>query len=283
MEGLQTRVLDALQPYIALSRSANSPRAATDLISQATSATNTYVFAELLNTPNVQSLRKASPEHASYLKLLEIFAWGTWQDYSVTPGLPTLNNAQQQKLRLLSLLPFAASTQPLTYANIQSSLGIDSARALESLVIRATYVGLLTAKLSPRTQLVHISSTSPLRDLPPGSVPRLLSSLDDWDTRCDSVLGDIESQIQSIRARALQRRQLELEQETALESAIAKTVKLQSAKRAADGTAEPRTDGGAGSQEPMDLDEIGHGGARAGAGQRKTARTKFNGATRRFG
>jgi len=76
----QTKALNALEPFLALSKSATSPRAASDLISQATSAPNTYVFAELLQTPNIQNLRR-SVEYSSYLTLLEIFAWGTWEDY----------------------------------------------------------------------------------------------------------------------------------------------------------------------------------------------------------
>jgi COP9 signalosome complex subunit 7 len=76
----QTRALNALEPFLALSKSANSPRAAADLVSQATSAQNTYVFAELLQTPNIQALRQIA-EYAKYLTLLEIFAWGTWADY----------------------------------------------------------------------------------------------------------------------------------------------------------------------------------------------------------
>lgn len=76
----QTKALNALEPFLALSKSATSPRAASDLIVQATSAPNTYVFAELLQTPNIQNLR-TSEEHGPYLALLEIFAWGTWADY----------------------------------------------------------------------------------------------------------------------------------------------------------------------------------------------------------
>lgn len=83
----QTRALNALEPFLALSKHANSPRAAADLITQATSAPNTYVFAELLQTPNIQSLL-GSEEYASYLTLLEIFAWGTWGDYKGTIRLP---------------------------------------------------------------------------------------------------------------------------------------------------------------------------------------------------
>lgn len=89
MDLLQQKALNALESFIVLSKSATSPRAATDLITQATSAPNTYVFAELLQTPNIQNLRTAAPEHACYVTLLEIFAWGTWSDYTCSsPALP---------------------------------------------------------------------------------------------------------------------------------------------------------------------------------------------------
>ena len=81
----QLRALNALESYLALSKTANSPRAAADVITQATSAPNTYVFAELLRSPNIQALRQSS-DHAGYLRLLEIFAWGTWGDYQRESG-----------------------------------------------------------------------------------------------------------------------------------------------------------------------------------------------------
>ena len=84
MDPAQQKALNALEPYILLSKSATSPLAAVDLINQATSAPNTYIFAELLQTPNIQSLRTASSEYARYYTLLEIFCWGTWKDYECT-------------------------------------------------------------------------------------------------------------------------------------------------------------------------------------------------------
>ena len=76
----QTRALNALEPFIVLSKSATSPRAAVDLITQATSAPNTYVFAELLQQPNVQALQ-GNEQFGGLYELLKIFAWGTWEDY----------------------------------------------------------------------------------------------------------------------------------------------------------------------------------------------------------
>jgi COP9 signalosome complex subunit 7 len=85
MDQTHARALEALQPFVALatSNSPTSPRFVASIITNATSAPQTYVFAELLETPTIQSL--AAPdtlaEYKGYLKLLEIFAWGTWQEY----------------------------------------------------------------------------------------------------------------------------------------------------------------------------------------------------------
>lgn len=85
MDQTHVRALEALQPFIHLanSNSATSPRFIANLITNATSSPQTYVFAELLETETVQAL--ASPdtpaEYQAYLKLLQIFAWGTWQEY----------------------------------------------------------------------------------------------------------------------------------------------------------------------------------------------------------
>lgn len=85
MDQTHARALEALQPFVHLanSNSATSPRYVANIITNATSNPHTYVFAELLETETVQAL--ASPhtpaEYQGYLKLLQIFAWGTWQEY----------------------------------------------------------------------------------------------------------------------------------------------------------------------------------------------------------
>lgn len=92
MDQTHTRALDALQPFIHLARSssASSPRFVANLITNATSNPQTYVFAELLELPNVQALRSPDTptEFKGYLKLLEIFAWGTWQEYQGKRAFP---------------------------------------------------------------------------------------------------------------------------------------------------------------------------------------------------
>ncbi|KAL8694611.1 MAG: hypothetical protein Q9218_000793 [Villophora microphyllina] len=233
MDPVQQKALNALESFILLSKSASSPRSATDLVNQATSAPNTYVFAELLQTPNITALKTSSAEYTLYYTLLEIFAWGTWTDYSfltdavisATPNLPQLSVPQAHKLRQLSLLSLSSSPSTLTYSHLQSALSLPSVRALEDLVISAVYAGLITAKLDPRSQRVDVSSVSPLRDLRPGKVPQLISTLNTWDARCVLVLEELETQVAEVKAKALERRKREQRDEAAVEKLVAQSEK----------------------------------------------------------
>ncbi|KAH6608955.1 hypothetical protein Trco_002301 [Trichoderma cornu-damae] len=200
----QTKALNALEPFLALSKSATSPRAAADLVARATSAPNTFVFAELLQTPQIQALA-ASPEFTSYLTLLQIFSYGSYGTYHETPNLPALNDAQILKLRQLSLLSLASDRSSLSYDALQKALGLSSAREVEDLVITAIFAGLLHATLDPARQAIQVLSIAPLRDLAPGTIPDMISALQNWAGRCQSALGDLEQQIQSIREAAAAR------------------------------------------------------------------------------
>ena len=283
----QTKALNALEPFLALSKSATSPRAASDLVVQATSAPNTYVFAELLQTPNIQNLRN-SEEHAQYLTLLEIFAWGTWADYKGTfsttsitinkdtdsiparPELPELSAQQHQKLLLLSLLPLSHSHATLTYTHLLHALDLPSPRALEELITSAIYAGLLTATLDPARSLVSVTSLAPLRDLAPGSLPALQQTLSTWSQRCSAALADLEAQAEKVKADAVQREKLRRKKERAVE------VQLSDEKGAGKRGAETRG-GYAADEDAMDIDQEG-GSGRVTRGSKRGA-----GGQERFG
>lgn len=93
MDHTHTRAIEALQSFIHLaqSNSASSPRFVANLITNATSSPQTYVFSELLELPAVQALRASETpdEFKGYLTLLEIFAWGTWEQYHGKNPTPT--------------------------------------------------------------------------------------------------------------------------------------------------------------------------------------------------
>lgn len=203
----QTRALAALAPFLALAKSATSPRAAADLVTQATSANGTYVFAELLAQPNIAALR-SDPKYGAHHALLEVFAWGTWETYTAAPDLPALSDAQTLKLRLLSLLSYAAERPgDLGYAPLARRLGLAPAAPLdlEHLVTTAIYHDLAAATLDPAQQIVRIASVAPLRDLAPGSVGAMLADMAAWSGRCDAVLADLEAEIASVKRDAATR------------------------------------------------------------------------------
>ena len=67
-----------LEQFLLLAKSAKGP-AAVELIKKALEAPGVYVFGELLQTECVKDLA-AGPD-AGYVKLLELFAYGSFSDY----------------------------------------------------------------------------------------------------------------------------------------------------------------------------------------------------------
>jgi len=43
---------------------------------------------------------------------------------------------------------------------------------------------------------------APLRDLPPGSIPSLIQTLDVWSAQCTATLSALESQIEEVKSKA---------------------------------------------------------------------------------
>ncbi|RMZ80987.1 hypothetical protein DV738_g2500, partial [Chaetothyriales sp. CBS 135597] len=236
MDHTQAKALAALQPFIHLAVTTKnaSDRVVADLITRATSAPGTYVFTELLQLPVIQRLRTPDrpTEYQAYLTLLELFSWGTYEEYKNTPNLPALNEAQTVKLRQLSLLSLASPFLPatatrsgpatLSYRSLISALSLPDASALESLVTSASYASLLSASLSPTSSppAVHIHSVSPVRDLRPQSLPALLAILSTWSSRCDSVATSLQANIDTIKATARARNTLAAARQSRVDAAV---------------------------------------------------------------
>ncbi|EGY17298.1 ACOB protein [Verticillium dahliae VdLs.17] len=205
----QTKALNALEPFLALSKSASSPRAAADLVTRATSNPNTFLFTELLQTPQIQSLAQ-SAEHAAYLTLLRIFSYGTYADYQ-----------RQQQHSPSSPWPATAPISPTPVSN-PLCLCPDT-RALEALVTSAIYAGLIQATLDPARQHAHVTALDPLRDLAPDSIPALSDALLPWSDRCAATLHDIDAETAAIRAEAARRQRHASAREERLAELVAET------------------------------------------------------------
>ncbi|KAJ4394120.1 hypothetical protein N0V93_003337 [Gnomoniopsis smithogilvyi] len=186
----QTKALNALEPFLALTKSATSSRAAADLIDRATKAPGTYIFTSLLNSAPIAALANSqnSTDRAWHTHLT-IFSHGLYSTY-------------------------------LTYPRLLAHLGLTSARELEDVVISAVYAGVLTARLNPARQEVQVSSVAPLRDVPPPTIPSLVAVLQQWSARCDATLAELERNMATIRAEAATALERKREAESSVEAAV---------------------------------------------------------------
>lgn len=126
------------------------------------------------------------------------------------------------KLRLLSLLTLSVTVKHLTYENLMKALSLSNPADLESLVTTAIYSSLLTARLSPASSppTVNVTSVAPLRDVKPQSLSKMISVLADWESRCGSVISDIEAEIENIKANAEKEKVKERARAAAFEKAL---------------------------------------------------------------
>ncbi|TFK96286.1 hypothetical protein BDV98DRAFT_536786, partial [Pterulicium gracile] len=182
-----------LEPFLLMAKSMKGAGAA-KLVQDATSAPGVFVFAELLEMPNVVELSK-NPQHAPFYNLLELFAYRTYQDYlEHKDQLPPLNPAQIAKLKHLSIVSMASERRVIPYADLQTALSTPTIRDLEDLIIDAIYLSLLTAHLDHSSHTLTIHSLSS-RDVHPSSIPSLLYALEDWARTTGMVVGALEEKI----------------------------------------------------------------------------------------
>lgn len=147
---------------------------------------------------------------------------GKHSDCSAIPNLPPLNDQQAEKLRLLSLLTLATNHVPLTYDAVMKSLSLPDHGALESLVTKAIYSSLITARLSPATAppTIYVTSTAPLRDVRPQTITSMISVLAEWQERCGDVIKGIDAEIVKIKSDATERRAKEKSKAFLIENSL---------------------------------------------------------------
>ncbi|KAM0750157.1 hypothetical protein T439DRAFT_343087 [Meredithblackwellia eburnea MCA 4105] len=158
-----------LEPYVLLAKSARGA-AATALINQAISAPGVYVFSELLAIPSIKDLA-TNEQHSKGYRLLELFAYGNWLDYtSNRESYPTLTKPQETKLKHLTVLSLASESRVIPYAHLQKTLELTSIPELEDLLIDAFYSNVLRGRLDQKECRLEVISGLG-RDVRPSSVP----------------------------------------------------------------------------------------------------------------
>lgn len=114
--------------------SAQKGTALGSVILEATSHPSLFAFSEILALPTVAELE--GTENSVYLKVLQLFAHGTWSDYrSNCSSLPQLVPDQVLKLKQLTVLTLAETNKVLPYDELMMELDVTNVRELEDFLI----------------------------------------------------------------------------------------------------------------------------------------------------
>ncbi|KAK0228745.1 hypothetical protein IW262DRAFT_1446280 [Armillaria fumosa] len=213
---LGTKFPARLEPFLLMAKSMKGAAAA-KLIQDATSAPGVFVFAELLDLPNILELEK-SEQHRKFLSLLQLFAYRTYQDYlQHRDELPPLNQAQIIKLKHLSIVSMATEKRILPYSDLLKALDMPTVRELEDLIIDAIYLDILRGKLDQKEGQLEVEYTMG-RDLEPGKLESVLAALQDWAAATSSVLATLDSKIVQISSETTAAKKRQEEYELVLQS-----------------------------------------------------------------
>lgn len=173
---------------------------------------STYVFGELLDISSVKEL--SNTEYAPYLTLLDIFAYGTYQDYKKqksTLMLPELSEQMLIKLKYLSIVSLARFHRHIPYDVLMKELDMSTIRELEDLLIEAIYADVikgllffvyfnfhfiiyLAGTMDQESKLLEVDETIS-RDVKEEDFQTITNILNEWCRNCDNMLINIEQQI----------------------------------------------------------------------------------------
>lgn len=168
-------------------------QALVEIIQQALDFVDTFVFAELLDCPNVVAL-EATP-YAPYLHVLRIFSQGTYLDYlNKKEHLPELSIPQKKKLQYLTIVTLANKMKRIPYDILLKELNVNNVRDLEDLIIEAIYSDVVTGELDQESGYLEVDWTVG-RDVGPNDVNNMIDTLQQWCDSCESVLSTVQARI----------------------------------------------------------------------------------------
>ncbi|GAA5967038.1 hypothetical protein JCM3765_003686 [Sporobolomyces pararoseus] len=238
-QGPKFGVPSKLEPFTLLAKSARGAGAA-NLISQAVSAPGVFVFSELLQIQSIKELA-TNEQHVKQYKLLELFAYGTWNDYKAARiEYPTLTLEQEFKLKQLTILSLASQTRTLPYSTLLSTLELSSVPELEDLLIESIYSNIFSGRLDQKSQQFEILSSLG-RDVKPittttftsemdleeeeeeGSTPSvggeapsissLLNSLTNWEKKIENLLKSLDQILLTLNSNSINQSNKSLQHE----------------------------------------------------------------------
>uniref|UniRef100_A0A6M2DS68 Putative cop9 signalosome complex subunit 7a n=1 Tax=Xenopsylla cheopis TaxID=163159 RepID=A0A6M2DS68_XENCH len=181
-----------LEQFVLLAKTAKGA-ACLELIKQVLEAPGVHVFGELLDMPNIKELENGP--HEKCFKTLNLFAYGTYKQYLANKSeFLDLTAIMCKKLQHLTIVSLAIKNKCISYNLLLEELHIANVRDLEDLIIEAIYADIIHGKLDQKHKLLEVDYAIG-RDIRPGDVSLIVSTLQEWCDSCETVLACIETQI----------------------------------------------------------------------------------------
>lgn len=188
------KTINPLEPFLLLAKNARGAAAA-QLIQQVTEAPNVFTFGELLNMEGISQL-EGNETYAKEWKLLQLFTFGTYTDYIENKdNLPSLNDVQLKKLRLLTIASLASAAKHVPYSLLMKNLALSKLREVEDHIIEAIYSDIIKGKLNQKEERLEVDTVIG-RDIQPQMIDNIISILDSWRVNCETAMSSLEAQIQ---------------------------------------------------------------------------------------
>jgi COP9 signalosome complex subunit 7 len=190
-----------------------------------------YSFSELFELPVISKLQN-DPNYSSYYRLLELFAYQTYQYYIGIKikvlqiecillynyyffsfvvnknNYPQLSQVAITKLKQLTIVSLAKKCSKIPYKKLFEHLQIDNIRELEDLIIDSFYADIIKGKLDQLNNQLEVSFAIG-RDVTDENIDEILDTLHKWCGNCDIALETIKSEIQ--QADSFKQKQMDLQ------------------------------------------------------------------------
>jgi len=192
----EQREEESISSYVASIEKSTTEDEIVETATKATSSSNIYSgFAELLSALE----KKNSSKNEKSTRLLELFSFGTFEEYrEKDTSLPKELNAKQiQKLKQLSVVSLSMETKVLSYEILMKKLALNSVRELEDFLIeKVIWPGIVKGQMNQKLSVFEVHSAigrDPNRR--ENRVEEMLATMREWKQTCDDALRDIENQI----------------------------------------------------------------------------------------
>lgn len=157
-----------------------------------------FNFAELYEivSAKVSNMAELKTEVVSlWIRLLEIFSYGTWEDYRNLSNshVIELDNYAQRKLKELTIVSLATHSSYLDFDMLRHHLDVE-ANDLEWLIIDSIYDGLISGKINTKSRYVEINDVQS-RDPDPARLAAISLILKEKLSSTNKIIEETNSHI----------------------------------------------------------------------------------------